>query len=743
VAIIAKAAIVGIGLPDWVFPGALVVMALGLPVILFTAYTQYVMRGAVIKSPTFTPGGTPSTAMHGTMATMALKASPHLSWRRTAIGGAYAVGAFILVIGGFMLMRAMGIGPAGSLLASGKLAVNERLLLAEIQPRGQDTTLGPVITEALRTSLAQSDRITIMEPTEVREVLRRMQRPLTSRVDFTLAREIATREGIKGVVDGEILSVGGSYKISTKILNAQSGELLASFTESANDAKDVLPAIDRLAKHMRGKIGESLRSVQSSDALERVTTPSLEALRKYVQGAQTLQTTGDVARGVALLEEAIAIDTGFAMAYRKLAQELSNRGGQTSRVHALFQKAYDHRDRVSDAERYLTVADYYASGPKQDLTKAIAAYKSLIELQPTNHPALNNVANIHRARRQFAKAEEYYKRCIASGPPASVFYANLISAQLDQGKIEEAKNTLRAYAAAVPKAPGVVAATINLLVLGGQVDSAESLMRRGLSVPLTDASARRPFISGMAMVTQYRGRIREARQLTSESRAAARQSGSLTARTAAALDSVYYDVWYLDRRKQGVEALDALLRRSPLDSLAPADRPYLEFISLYALAGRPDRARAIATDFERSRASVTDAADSLARHAIAAVLAMADHRYPDAIREYQAADAGSCVTCALPDLGHAYDLNGQSDSAIAVFTRYVNGPRMSAASEAQFRAGTLKRLGELWEQKGDAQKAASYHTQFVELWKNADPELQPQVTEAKKRLARLSKVEGK
>src|SRR5688500_16078022 len=40
VAILAKASIVAIGLPSWVFPGALIVMALGLPVILFTAYSH-------------------------------------------------------------------------------------------------------------------------------------------------------------------------------------------------------------------------------------------------------------------------------------------------------------------------------------------------------------------------------------------------------------------------------------------------------------------------------------------------------------------------------------------------------------------------------------------------------------------------------------------------------------------------------------------------------------------------------
>src|SRR5665213_2783678 len=69
VAILAKAAIVGIGLPDWVYPGALIVMALGLPVVLWTGYVQRVTRRAMTMTPTFTPGGTPSMT-HGTIATM-------------------------------------------------------------------------------------------------------------------------------------------------------------------------------------------------------------------------------------------------------------------------------------------------------------------------------------------------------------------------------------------------------------------------------------------------------------------------------------------------------------------------------------------------------------------------------------------------------------------------------------------------------------------------------------------------
>ena len=74
-------------------------------------------------TPTYTPGGTP-TANHGTMATMALKAAPHMSWYRTARGGMYAFGAFIAFIALFMGMRAPGIGPFGSLFAAGRLNAN-------------------------------------------------------------------------------------------------------------------------------------------------------------------------------------------------------------------------------------------------------------------------------------------------------------------------------------------------------------------------------------------------------------------------------------------------------------------------------------------------------------------------------------------------------------------------------------------------------------------------------------------
>jgi len=80
-----------------------------------------------------------------------------------------------------------------------------------------------------------------------------------------------------------------------------------------------------------------------------------------------------------------------------------------------------------------------------------------------------------------------------------------------------------------------------------------------------------------------------------------------------------------------------------------------------------------------------------------------------------------------------------------VFTRYVEQKNESQRLLIDTRnlPAVHQRLGELWEQKGDKQRAMGHYLKFVELWKNADPALQPKVSEARRRIARLKDVEGR
>ena len=740
VAIVAKAAIVAIGLPDWVFPGALVVMALGLPVILFTAYVHGTTRRAFTMTPTYTPNGSPSMA-RGTMATMALKASPHVSWRRTAVGGAIAVGGFVLLIGGYMLLRALGIGPAGSLLAAGTLSPDEKLLVSDFPNPPGDSTLGATVTEAFRTALGQSGSVTVLQQNQMREVLQRMQRPATAHVDYALAREIASREGIKAVVDGNLIAVGGKYLLAVRLMSPQSGEELAKFSETADGPSELLGTIDKLAKRVRGKIGESLKKVQGTPPLEQVTTPSLEALRKYVQGSRAYAMEGDFAKGIALMEDAVALDTGFAMAYRKLAVAYNNRG-LTDKSAILLEKAFAHRDRLSDAERYLVIGSYYQSGTHQDLDKAQAAYEQLLEIQSNNSAGLNNLGNIYGFRHEYAKAEAAYATAIKFGPASAPHYKNLAATQLRLGKSAEARQTAAAFHAAFPMNEEATLVSAGVEWGMGHYDSSAAILSAARVRKLNDGS-RADILFAIADDEKLHGRLHQAERTLHESWVMYGRTGLSEAPIGEAATSAEMRAWFLDDKRGAARIMEDTLARHPISGLR-ATYEYAQVARVYALAGRPEAAQAVIAQWQQVRKSRSQFGDSSAAFEMRGDLALAAGRYEQAIADYRAASASGCETCALPMIGRAFDLSGKPDSAIASFTRYLGTADPNRAyADGMALAGTHKRLGELYEAKGNRADALSHYNTFLALWKNADPELQPKVQEVRQRVARLSKSSEK
>src|SRR2546430_2160498 len=160
------------------------------------------------------------------------------------------------------------------------------LVLADFENRTADSTLGPSLTEALRVDLAQSGVIRLLDVATVGQALGRMGRPPSTPLDLAVARELAQREGAKGVVRGQIDPLGRGYVVSAELVSAADGAALVSLRETAQDDGAIIAAVDRLSGKLRERIGESLKTIRASDPLEQVTTRSLEALRKYSQGVR-------------------------------------------------------------------------------------------------------------------------------------------------------------------------------------------------------------------------------------------------------------------------------------------------------------------------------------------------------------------------------------------------------------------------------------------------------------------------
>ncbi|MDB4910465.1 MAG: protein kinase, partial [Gemmatimonadetes bacterium] len=255
-----------LGLPDWVLVGSVLVLLLDLPIILGAAR----MERARIRAASTGTELPPPTGI-GRLFT----------YRRSILTGVVAFGALALAVAAFTVMRLTGIGPIGTLQAKGLIKDKQPILLAEFESRSSDTTLAPTLTEALRVDLSQSSSVKLVEPQAVTDALARMEKPSGATLTPALAREVALREGIPAVVVGQIDPVGKSFVVSAKVISTSSGAVLTAQRETAANEAELIPALDKLSRSLRERIGESLVSIRADAPLERVTTASLDALRKY------------------------------------------------------------------------------------------------------------------------------------------------------------------------------------------------------------------------------------------------------------------------------------------------------------------------------------------------------------------------------------------------------------------------------------------------------------------------------
>src|SRR5438093_1249389 len=710
-----------LGLPDWAFAGAVGLLAAGLPIMLWTGVIE--RRRALARS-------TGRAAAPAGVQTW-------LTWRRALLGGGTAFGLLGVGTTVYTAMRLLGIGPVGTLVASGVLAERDRLVLADFENRTADSTLGPSLTEALRVDLAQSGVIRLLDAAAVGQALGRMGRAPGAPLDLALARELAQREGAKAVVHGQIDPVGKGYVVSAALVSAADGAALVSLRETAQDDGAIIEAVDRLSHRLRERIGESLKTIRASDPLEQVTTRSLEALRKYSQGVRASD-AADMVRAVTLLEEAIALDTTFAMAHRKLAVVLSNSGGAQSRIAAAATQAFRHRDRLTAFERDLAEA-YYYTRVDYDPAKTEAAYRAALEQQPENGVALNNLALVLNGLRRFSEAESLAVRGLAIAPTQWALYVNAMQAQLGQGKYADAARTaalLERRASANPMSRFV---SCFLASARREYDSAE-VEARYLAQTARDPTWQASAAGALAAVYLVRGRLAAAEVQVRRAMAVDEQRGVPGKYLEEALELAIIDVHYRKAPDAARRKVDEALRRHPLASMPAEDRPYLGLAWLYADAGRPDRARQVLAEYETAVPEGVRRGQPF-RYGAAAQIAFAEGRIPDAIRDYRRwYDEDGCAVCGLFLLARAYERAGERDSALAVYERAVTTPGYFRAFEEEATLGpTYRRLGELYEERGDTARARDYYGRFVELWKDADAVLQPSVREVRGRLAKLSR----
>ena len=265
------------------------------------------------------------------------------------------------------------------------------VLIADFDNRTGETAFDGVLEHALRREIANSQFVNVVPRERIEDTLLLMRKPLDTRINPAVAREISLRDGgISALLTGRVEKLDSTYLLSVELVDPTTAQPIAATSKEAAGEGQVLSAVRLLSNWSREALGEKLALIQESAAkLEKVTTPSLRALQLFSKADDLI---GQFRHNLAeeLLKQAVDIDPEFASAHIYLAHAIRNQQKPAEEYLPDAEKAFQLADTTGAREYYFIHGSYYEMKGEQE--RAVQAYETLLTLYPDHFWAVNNLA---------------------------------------------------------------------------------------------------------------------------------------------------------------------------------------------------------------------------------------------------------------------------------------------------------------------------------------------------------------
>ena len=601
------------------------------------------------------------------------------------------------------------------------LTERDTIVLADFANTTGETVFDDALRQALSAQLAQSPFLNILPDNRVRETLRLMGRSAGERLTKDTAREVCVRSGSNALLAGSIASLGSHFAISIAAANCQTGDLLAQEQTEAANKEEVLGALGKAATRLREKLGESLNSIQKFDTpIEQATTSSLEALKAYSLGKKLQVDAGDE-ESLPSYKRAVELDPNFAVAYADLGLVYGNIG-ETRLSDEYLRKAYELRDRVSEAERFRITSLYYGftTGEVEKENQTYELWEQSYPRDPFPH---HDLAVNYDNFGQFDKAVSENQVALRLNYGA-LTAANLCGLYAKLNRWDEAQTVLQEARRRGLEHLNLELCAYRLAFYRNNTDEMQRAVAWSINRPIEEDVM---FITESA-TQAYFGRLRKARELThraieSENRAALREVAAKTAVSSALREA---ELGNTDLARRQLATLPAT------DEFGKGERALA-----LAMLGDSLRAQRLADDL--SNQHLTDTfIQRVELPVIRAHIEMATGKAQQAIETLQGAapfGLGTCPDWCLPyHLAEAYLRAGQGAAAISQFQDLLDHRHILANS--YLVPLTQLGLARARAMTGDEPGARTAYQDFLTLWKDADPDI-PILKQAKAEYAKL------
>jgi DNA-binding SARP family transcriptional activator len=404
-----------------------------------------------------------------------------------------------------------------------------------------------------------------------------------------------------------------------------------------------------------------------------VFTDSPAARALYDRAVLAYDRDGNREDAVRLLDSAIAIDSTFAMAYRRLGQIYDNGVDGRSRSIQMLTLAARHATRLPEAERLITLGSYHLT-VTGNFARAASAYRALLDLEPNDARAWANLGTVYDHLGDRQRAVDAYERSIALNPKRALTWMNLSDGRYALGDVAGAWRTLDSMSLAFPGYPGLFMRSAALAHAEGKRELAESQLRALITSANDNVYLRAAGEMLLAKAYWSWGRLDEGDAARERAVRLDVQRGARDAALTGALDLAMATVWLRGDTASARARITAALRATPLTSLSVEDRPYLDASIALASSGQSTAARAMLTQYLQVADSLMRRRDVSREHHARGMIAMASQQWPEAMAQFRQVPDALCNICGLPELALAYTRAGQRDSATAIVQRYRATP---------------------------------------------------------------------
>ena len=647
------------------------------------------------------------------------RSGPALKLARIAY---FAVAAIaVALIGGGLYYRS---------LRPKALTDKDTVVLADFANSTGDAVFDGTLRQGLAAQLEQSPFLSLVSDERIAQTLTLMNQPKQARLTPELARDVCQRTASAATIEGSISSLGSQYVLGLKAVNCRTGDLLSEEQVTANGKEQVLDALGTASTKLRARLGESLASVQKYDVPpDSATTSSLEALQAYTLGNRTTNVTNDYAAAIPLYQRAISLDPNFAMAYLRLGQAYQPLS-ELARCAENTRKAYELRGRASESER-LAISSFYEMVVTGNLEAARTSYQAWAQSYPRDDEPPTNLWTIYALTGNYEKAHAAGLQAWKINSNSGNNSVNLAYSYQWINQLDQAKATAQDSRAHNVDSPWFPLLLYNVDFL--QHDAA------GMERQVGDATGK-PGVDDQILFLEsetaaYNGEFAKSRELT-------RRAADSAERTNENETAAEY-LGHSAVREALVGNMDAAKQDAKASMLRSDSRQGNAFSAIaLALAGDSAQAARLSDDLRKNFPADTIVQyDDLPMIRAATALHSGDaSRAVEALAEaepYELGQTNYSFTFALYPVylrGQAYLAAKQGAAAQVEFKKILD--HYSVVGNQPI--GALARLGlaRSYTLQGDIPKARAAYSDFLSLWKNADPDV-PLLKEAKAEVAKL------